>query len=108
MKNCILQKKKTFLFLSDHELDIVLEVNRDRKNRVRKVCLPKIFFDLLAPVKVRNFGNSVIYCLLALLEMMHLRQNKTKPATVINGYTLADNLPAVSNILYISYCVYLL
>ena len=52
--------KKTFLVLRVRELGIVLGVNTDRKNRVRKVCSTKIFFDFFLPVKVRNFGNFVI------------------------------------------------
>ena len=48
--------KKKFLFLRIHELDIVLGVNTDQKNRVRKVCSTKNFFDFWSPVKVRNFG----------------------------------------------------
>ena len=51
--------KNTFLFLRVHELDIILGVNTDRKNRVGKVCSPKNFFDFLSPFKVRNFGNSL-------------------------------------------------
>ena len=35
--------KNTFLFLRVHELDIILGVNTDRKNRVGKVCSPKFF-----------------------------------------------------------------
>ena len=58
MKNRVLQK--TLLFLRVLELDIILGVNTDRKNRVGKVCSPKKFFDLLPPVKVRNFGNFLI------------------------------------------------
>ena len=33
--------KNTFLFLRVHELDIILGVNTDRKNRVEKMCSPK-------------------------------------------------------------------
>ena len=44
--------KKTFLFLRVQELDIILGVNADRKNRVLKVCSPKNCFDFLSPVKV--------------------------------------------------------
>ena len=44
MKTRVLQKK-TFLFLHVHELDIVLGVNTDRKNRVGKVCSPKKNFE---------------------------------------------------------------
>ena len=42
-------------------LYLILGVNTDRKNGVGKVCSPKNFFDFLSPVKVRNFGNILIY-----------------------------------------------
>ena len=48
--------KNTFLFLRAHDLDIILGVITDRKNRVGQVCPPKKFFYFLSPVKVRNFG----------------------------------------------------
>ena len=52
--------KITIFFLRVHELDIVLGVNTDRKNRVGKVCSPKKIFEFWEPVKVRNFGNFVL------------------------------------------------
>ena len=55
-----------FFFLRVHELDIVLGVNRDRKNLVEKVCSPKKVFEFWEPVKVRNFGNFVIFRLVRL------------------------------------------
>ena len=53
--------KNNYFFLRVHELDIVLGVNTYRKNRVGKVCSPKKFFEFWEPVKVRNFGNFVLY-----------------------------------------------
>ena len=53
--------KITIFFLRVHEWDIVLGVNTDQKNRVGKVCSPKKIFEFWEPVKVRNFGNFVIY-----------------------------------------------
>ena len=44
-----------------HELYIVLGVNTDQKSRVGNVCSPKNFFEFWEPVKVRNFGNFVVY-----------------------------------------------
>ena len=52
--------KITIFSLRVHELDIVLGVNTDRKNRVGKVCSPKKIFEFWEPVKVGNFGNFVI------------------------------------------------
>ena len=53
--------KITIFCLRVHELDIVLGVNTDRKNRVGKVCSPKKFFEFWDPVKMRNFGNFLLY-----------------------------------------------
>ena len=60
-KNEKLFCKNNYFFLRVHKLDIVLGVNMDRKNRVGKVCSPKKIFDFLSPVKVRNFGNFLIF-----------------------------------------------
>ena len=50
-------EKNTFLFLRVHELEIILGVNTDWKNRVGKVCSPENFFDFSSPVKQCIFGN---------------------------------------------------
>ena len=77
MKNCILEKK-SFLFLHVHELDIILRVNTDRKNRVGKVCSPKKFFVFLSPVKVRNFGNFLICVCTKLDSCFHSNSDKNQ------------------------------
>ena len=48
--------KITIFFLRVHELDIVLGVNTDRKNRVGKVCSPKKIFEFWEPVNYYLFS----------------------------------------------------
>ena len=73
--------KNTFLFQRVHELDIVLRVNTDRKNRLGKVCSPKLFFDL----------SPVIRC--AILEISSYLKSSSDDDSFTSRIEICRNIP---------------